>query len=146
VKDTAAPARLLGDLLQDFIGRVAHRSGRTLSILSQASVTLQQVILLRRLDEMRESTVSALAERLGMSLPSVSQMVDRLHRLGLVSRTEAGDDRRKKHIALTPGGRALIDLLETARAEEFEIGFALLSASVQARLAEALSEALRELG
>jgi DNA-binding MarR family transcriptional regulator len=135
----------LGDLLQDFIGRVAHRRGRTLTVMSQTSVTLHQVILLRRLAELRESTVSALADRLGMSLPSVSQMVDRLHRLGLVSRAEADEDRRRKRIGLTPEGCALLDLLEAARASEFEVGLAPLSAAVQARLAEALGEALREL-
>jgi DNA-binding MarR family transcriptional regulator len=146
MRDATPPqSRALGDLLQDFVGRVAHRSGRTLAIMNEASVTLHQVILLNRLLEARQSTVSALAGSLGMSLPSVSQMVDRLHRLKLVTRAEAADDRRKRRIELSGHGRALLDRLAEVRSAEFEIGVAALSAQARADLVRALGQALREL-
>ena len=140
-----SPRRSLGDLMQDFIGRVAHRSGKTLMIMSEASVTLHQVILLNRLLELGETTVSALAVALGMSLPSVSQMVDRLHRLGLVTRVELPSDRRKKQVNLTVAGHQLLDRLREARSMEFEIGTISLPASLRVELAELLSRALAEL-
>lgn len=143
--DSNNPRRSLGDLMQDFIGRVAHRSGKTLMIMSEASVTLHQVILLNRLLELGETTVSELATALGMSLPSVSQMVDRLHRLGLVTRVELPSDRRKKQVDLTVAGHQLLDRLREARSMEFEIGTMSLSASLQAELGELLSRALVEL-
>jgi len=143
--DSNSPRRSLGDLMQDFIGRVAHRSGNTLMIMSEASVTLHQIILLNRLLELGETTVSALAVALGMSLPSVSQMVDRLHRLGLVTREELHSDRRKKQVKLTVAGHQLLDRLREARSMEFEIGTMSLPASLRAELAELLSRALAEL-
>jgi DNA-binding MarR family transcriptional regulator len=108
-------------------------------------VTLQQVILLNRLAELGEATLSELAAALGMSLPSVSQMIDRLHRLGLVTRIELSSDRRKKQIGVTASGRALLDRLREARSLEFEIGTAPLSASLRADLAGLLSRAIAEL-
>jgi DNA-binding MarR family transcriptional regulator len=143
--DATASGRLLGDLLHDFIARVAHRSGSTLTIMNEASVTLPQVILLNRLAERGEATVSEIAAALGMSLPSVSQMVDRLHRLGLVTRIELFSDRRKKQIGLTTSGGVLLDRLRKARSQEFEIGTASLSAPLRADLAALLSRAIAEL-
>jgi DNA-binding MarR family transcriptional regulator len=145
MRDAAQVTRPLGDLLQDFIARVAHRSGRTLTIMNAASVTLHQVILLGRLMESGQATVSELATVLGMSLSSVSQMVDRLHRLDLLTRAEMSDDRRKKQIELTQKGRALLHRLSEARAMEFEIGLAPLPAPLQAELADLLARALLEL-
>jgi DNA-binding MarR family transcriptional regulator len=142
---TQTPARPLGDLLQDFVGKVAHRSGRTLTIMAEASVTLQQVILLNRLTELGPTTVSEVAAALGMSLPSVSQMIDRLSRLGVVTRAEASDDRRKRLIELTASGRALLEQLKEARSSEFDIGVASLSPRLQVELSRALSEALSQL-
>lgn len=143
--DSSSQRRSLGDLLQEFIGRVAHRSGRTLAIMSEASVTLHQVILLNRLAELGEATVSELAVALGMSLPSVSQMIDRLHRLELVTRVELHSDRRRKQINLTAAGRALLDRLREVRSLEFESGTASLSAPLRAELNALLSRVLAEL-
>jgi DNA-binding MarR family transcriptional regulator len=145
MRDATGTGRSLGDLLHDFIGRIAHRSGSTLTIMNEASVTLHQVILLNRLTDHAEATVSGLAVALGMSLPSVSQMIDRLHRLGLVSRTELCSDRRKKQIGLTASGRSLLDRLREARSLEFELGTAMLSAPLRAELAGLLSRAISEL-
>src|SRR5215475_5839231 len=38
----------LGDILQEFVTRVSHLQGRTLTVLTEESVTLQQVLLLQR--------------------------------------------------------------------------------------------------
>ncbi|HEX4183952.1 MAG TPA: MarR family transcriptional regulator [Caulobacteraceae bacterium] len=146
MKDTAGHAgRPLGDLLQDFVTRVAHRGGRTLSIMNETSVTLQQVILLNRIAEAPQVTSSELAGALGMSLTSISQMIDRLHRIELVSRAEMSADRRKKQIALTEAGRALLDRLREARSLEFEVSVAALSPQIRADLSHGLAQALREL-
>jgi DNA-binding MarR family transcriptional regulator len=145
VSDFPAPDRSLGDLLQDFVSRVAHRSGKTLTIMDDASVTLQQVILLNRLKELGGATMSEVALALGMSLTSVSQMISRLHRLGFVSRMEVLTDRRRRHVDLTVAGGALLHRLNEARSIEFDMGTAPLSATLRAELAQRLSHALREL-
>lgn len=137
--------RPLGDLLQDFIARIAHRGGQTLTIMNEASVTLQQVILLNRIAEAKDGTPSDLALALGMSLTSVSQMIDRLYRLDLVTRAEIATDRRRKRISLTEAGRILLARLREVRSIEFDIGTGALSSQTHSDLREILSRALLEL-
>jgi DNA-binding MarR family transcriptional regulator len=108
-------------------------------------VTLQQVILLNRIVESRAGTLSELAATLGMSLPSISQMIDRLHKLGLLTRTENSADRRKKQIMLTPDGSVVLDRLREARSAEFEAGTARLSPQLRSDLRRVLSRAVQEL-
>ncbi len=47
--DTEPSQEELGGLLQELVNRVSHGQGKTLAVLEEASVTLQQVLLLRRL-------------------------------------------------------------------------------------------------
>lgn len=135
----------LGDLLQEFVNRISHLQGNTLTVLTEESVTLQQVLLLRRLKQMEESSPSELATVMRMSLPAVSQMIDRLFLLGLVTRTEASGDRRRKRIAVSGKGDSLLVRIRRARATEYAAGAARLSAAVRSELITVLGKALREL-
>ncbi|GLJ62633.1 MarR family transcriptional regulator [Microbacterium barkeri] len=58
-------------------------------------------------------TLSALAEREGITAPSMNRTVNCLEELGHLSRTENGDDRRKVDIQITESGRRVVE--ETAR-------------------------------
>ncbi len=135
----------LGDLLQEFVNRVSHLQGKTLALLNKESVTLQQIILLRRLQQVGASTPSELAERMRMSLPAVSQMIDRLFLLGLVTRTEAPEDRRRKILAVTQKGKTLMRRVRRARAEEYAAGTSALSPGLSSQLVKLLRRALAEL-
>jgi DNA-binding MarR family transcriptional regulator len=135
----------LGELLQELVNRVSHLQGNTLSVLTEESVTLQQVLLLRRLQQSGECAPSELADLMRMSPPAVSQMIDRLFALGHVSRTEAPDDRRRKRIAVTPKAVALLERIRKARASEYAAGIARLSPKLRAELTKLLRQALREL-
>ena len=135
----------LGHLVQEFVNRVSHTQGKTLGTLTNASVTLQQVLLLRRLASSGKSTPSALAEQMHMSLPAVSQMVERLVQLELVSRFELPDDRRKKQLTVTNRGHALLKRIAAARTADYAAGLVSLSPRVRLALAGVLEDALREL-
>lgn len=52
------------------------------------------------------TSLSALAEYIGLTLPSISKMVDRLTARDLVARRDAPDDRRRVCLELTPLGLA----------------------------------------
>ncbi|MGF6288304.1 DNA-binding MarR family transcriptional regulator [Paraburkholderia youngii] len=136
---------ILGNLVQEFVNHVSHTQGKTLAALTDASVTLQQVLLLRRLASSSESTPSALAEQMHMSLPAVSQMVERLFQLDLVSRIDSPDDRRKKQLSVTRHGRALLKRIAEARTADYAAGIASLSPGVRTALARVLQDALKEL-
>jgi DNA-binding MarR family transcriptional regulator len=62
--------------------------------------------------------MSALAELEGVRMPSMTDVVSRLERLGLVSRAPDPADRRAVLVEVTPEGRRFYDELVTAR-EEF---------------------------
>jgi DNA-binding MarR family transcriptional regulator len=136
---------VLGNLVQEFVNRVSHTQGKTLAVLTRASVTLQQVLLLRRLATNGESTPSDIAEQMHMSLPAVSQMVDRLVQLNLVSRAELADDRRKKQLAVTRDGGSLLKRISKARSADYAAGIAPLSPRVRTALQQVLKDALKEL-
>ncbi|HTY49720.1 MAG TPA: MarR family transcriptional regulator, partial [Steroidobacteraceae bacterium] len=125
-EDAASP-EALAELVQEFVNQVSHTQGRTLAALAGAGVTLPQVLLLKRIAARGASTPSELAGQMHMSLPSLSQMVDRLFRLQLVSRTESADDRRRTRLAVTLGGRALLRQVAKARSADYAAGLALLS-------------------
>jgi DNA-binding MarR family transcriptional regulator len=136
----------VGGLLLALVDRVSHRGGETLSLMSEAGLTLPQVLFLTRLRQAGGSTASELAERLNMSLPATSQMVERLFRQGLLTRTEDAGDRRRKRLAVTAAAERLLDRLVRARAAEYARGTARLSPALRRELAAALGKAVRELG
>ena len=135
----------VGALLLALVDRVSHRGGDTLALLNEAGLTLPQVLFLTRLRQAGQSTPSELAERLNMSLPATSQMVDRLFKLDFLTRSEDEDDRRRKRLAVTPAGERMLDKLARARAAEYATGTARLSPAVRRELAAALAKAVREL-
>jgi DNA-binding MarR family transcriptional regulator len=140
----------VGELLLALVDRVSHRGGDTLSLMNETGITLPQVLFLTRLRQagLRQaggSTASELADRLNMSPPAVSQMVDRLFQLGLLTRVEDPEDRRRKRLAATPRADALMERLRRARGEEYNKGTAKLSPAVRKELAAALAKAVKEL-
>lgn len=141
----AAKADSVGRLLSEFVNRVSHGSGETLRIMAEAQVTLQQVLLLTRLREAGSSSASGLAATLRLSLPAVSQAVDRLVRMELVTRMEDGTDRRRKAIATTASANALLDRLSRARANDYNAGLSGLPQETQERFKKFLREALGQL-
>ena len=134
-----------GELLQEIVNRISHRRGETLQIMDQVPVTLHQTLLLRRLREMSPCTASSLAAELNLSLPAVSQAVDRLVGLKLVTRVESEDDRRKKQLMTTRKAHVLLDRLFEARSKEYSAGLSGLPAEVRKRLVASLQEVLRGL-
>ena len=137
--------REAGALLLALVDRVSHRGGETLSLMSEMGLTLPQVLFLTRLHQAGGSTASELAERLNMSLPATSQMVDRLFKQGLLTRTEDAEDRRRKRLATTRSAERMLDRLSRARAAEYVKGTARLSPALQRELAAVLGKAVREL-
>jgi DNA-binding MarR family transcriptional regulator len=135
----------IGTLLAEIVNRISHGSGETLRIMSEAQVSLQQVLLLTRLGEAHPSSATDLAARLNLSLPAISQAIDRLVRLQLVTRIEDSDDRRRKRIEPTVKARTLLARLNTARSREYASGLFCLNSETQARLGALLQETLRQL-
>jgi len=77
-----------------------------------------QALLAIRAGEGRELIVGALAERLLLRPHSATELVDRMEKLGLVTRTVGQADRRQVTVRLTRKGEQLLNgLSEAHRAE-----------------------------
>ncbi|HEY5431647.1 MAG TPA: MarR family transcriptional regulator [Solirubrobacteraceae bacterium] len=95
-------------------GRTIARLARQLELaLATVDLTLPQYRVLILLAEGNEAA-SALAEKLAVSRPSITGVVDGLVARGLVQRSTVPGDRRRVDHDLTPEGRRVI---ETAEAE-----------------------------
>lgn len=67
-------------------------------------------------------TVTALAEACLLQQPTMTKVLDRMERDGLVRRQQDGRDRRLVRVSLTPRGEGMVgDLLAAARAHEAEV-------------------------
>jgi DNA-binding MarR family transcriptional regulator len=75
----------------------------------EGGLSLAEYRVLVYLRGRRDVSLSALAEHIGLGLPSMSKMVDGLVDEGLVSRTEASADRRKLALCLTEAGAATVE-------------------------------------
>ncbi len=64
-----------------------------------------------------ERRMSDLAPQLGISLSTLSSLVERLVEADLAQRREDARDRRNVLVSLTPGGRALLDRFQELGAE-----------------------------
>jgi len=102
------------------IGASSH-PGRTIARLARhveravatVDLTLSQYRVLGILGEGREAA-SALADKLAVSRPSVTGVVDGLVARGLVRRGQADGDRRRVDIDLTGRGRELLAAADAA--------------------------------
>jgi DNA-binding MarR family transcriptional regulator len=143
----AVAVERLGARINAFVNRVTQGGeGKAFALMSAASLTLPQALLLRRLQAAPGDGVGELAEAMQTSLPAMSQMVDRLVRSGYVARLEDPHDRRCKRLTATASGSALLKRLERACADDYESGVAPLSAKTRSLLATALQAALSDLG
>lgn len=68
------------------------------------------------------ATVTTLAEACLLQQPTMTKVLDRMERDGLVKRQQDGRDRRLVRVHLAPKGEAMVgDLLAAARAHEAEV-------------------------
>jgi DNA-binding MarR family transcriptional regulator len=110
------------------------------ALMDDAGVTLRQVLLISRVERFGSASLSDLASDSFASAAALSQMVDRLARQGLLTRTEDSIDRRRKAIRVTPRARALLRRLEAARSADYDLGLRPLTPELRTRLAAALDE------
>jgi DNA-binding MarR family transcriptional regulator len=96
-----------GDPLVDALAQTSFTVIAQLSrVAAEHDLSLTQLRVLAILRD-RTPAMAALAEFLGLERSSVSGLVDRAERRGLVTRTPSRSDGRSVEIALTPAGHEL---------------------------------------
>ncbi len=120
---------------------------------SQFGISGSQWGVLRTLQRAKEEGLQGLrlkdlGDRLLIQPPSVTGVVDRLERMGLVARTADADDLRAKKVDLTPGGVDMIERVQQDHIARVRSIMGGLSAAEQAQLQgllERMSEHLEQM-
>jgi DNA-binding MarR family transcriptional regulator len=86
----------------------------------QLDLTMGQLRTLMALAADAPMTVSQLADKLAISKPTASILIDRLVQAGDADRTEDQGDRRRTLVALTSAGVALVARLREGKSDRYE--------------------------
>jgi DNA-binding MarR family transcriptional regulator len=79
-----------------------------------ADISIPQFRSLGFVQRNPDSSLSDLASHLGLTLPSVSKLVDGLVKQGLISRRDAVSDRRCLKLELTQRGKSIVNSAQTS--------------------------------
>lgn len=134
--------RFVDGYLPYLLARASHLvSARHHARLAQRGVPVPVWRVLATFFDGEPVTVGELAARCLLKQPTLTRLIDRMERDGLVRRLPVAGDRRKVAVAITAAGRAYAaPLVEEAKACEAEV-----RASLSKAQAQALEEALRHL-
>jgi DNA-binding MarR family transcriptional regulator len=84
------------------------------------------------------ASLSAIAEHVGITLPSMSKLVDKLVTRGLVDRQEAAEDRRRVTLTLTAQGQSVLAMALRATQSRLAEKLDVLSPAEQITLMQAM--------
>ncbi len=132
-------------LVQRLIALVNRKSaGESLAFMHASGLTMPQIVVLFALRR-SPASISELAQRLRMSLPAMSQLVDRLVEAGLIARTEHAEDRRVRRASILPAGMRYLEQFGEMRYREIDEALRSLSDETRTLLAGALERVVAEL-
>lgn len=118
------------DELSDVVLSALRRIVRAIDIQSrqlvrQHGLTGPQIIILKTLMQMQRTTISQLAERVSLSKPTVTDILNRLERQNLVTRIRSTDDKRCVYVEATQAAHdkldASIPLMQEAFCKQFNV-------------------------
>jgi DNA-binding MarR family transcriptional regulator len=92
----------------DGVDRIGDRRDRYRRDLRREQLSPPLLLVLRLLEGDPGATMVDLARRLGVSVPTMQSRIERLSRLGLITRVRSAEDRRKVPTDLTRRGRATL--------------------------------------
>jgi DNA-binding MarR family transcriptional regulator len=101
-------------------------------------VSVPQFRTLAYLNQHEGTSLSDVAEHIGLTLPSMSALVDSIVMKGLVIRQTHPEDRRRMTLTLTERGRATLRVAHEAAASYLEEKIGQLSATERATVIEAM--------
>ncbi len=102
-----------------------------------AEITLTQVQVLRALRD-GPQTLGRLGQSIGLSPTSVTRVVDRLERRGLVSRRRESDDRRLVRLHLEPTGERVMGEIRVIRGSEVHLAVEAMTSAERRQLTASL--------
>jgi DNA-binding MarR family transcriptional regulator len=112
IQEIDQPIRAEANKLADFLMFSQRTFLLNLShALNDGQVSYAQLFLLTYLTSQEHLTMSEIAKKMGHSTAAATGLVDRLEKLGYVSRNHAEDDRRKVMVQITNKGTRLVNAI-----------------------------------
>lgn len=115
-------------------------------ILKMSGLTIPQVIVLQSVRDLGEVTTGRISARVSLSQGTVTSILDRLERRGLIERYRSATDRRVVHSRLTQRGRAVLRAAPALLHERFIEAFSALSGRRQDAIIATLDDIAAMLG
>lgn len=116
--------------------RATDMYGRRLA--REAGLTAVQFRVLQVVADTGQSTATAISTRMGVSQATMTSLVDKLVRAGMVIREKSRTDRRQTNICITQQGRATIDNAPDALQQRYVRAFEAMEDWEQAQLVASL--------
>jgi DNA-binding MarR family transcriptional regulator len=113
----------LDAILRAFVYLYSESRRVTRAVADQYGLTGSQLLVVKILEEGQGTSLSELSERLRAKNSTVTGIVDRMERDGIVTRTRSETDRRVVHLGLTGKGKKLA---QTAQIDPMHLFRALL--------------------
>ena len=101
-------------------------------------LTVAQIRVLFRLRNLGPITSGQLASGLGVTLPTVTSVIDRLVARGFAERRDDPGDRRRVIVAVTPAGQAVVEGIQQGRRARLQRAIESLAAEALAGLVAGL--------
>ncbi|OZG70244.1 MarR family transcriptional regulator [Hahella sp. CCB-MM4] len=92
---------------------------RSKQLGKQTGLTAPQLLVLRTIGDSTTTTMSNVAQAISLSQATVTSIVDRLEKRGLVQRIRGQDDKRKMYVVMTEPGHIVLDSAPTPLQETF---------------------------
>jgi DNA-binding MarR family transcriptional regulator len=121
-----------GDCVGELLDQAMDLTARFLS--DRAELSASAAFVLNRVCREGPVRLTALAAKEGVSQPSMTQLIQRLQRLGLVARLADPDDGRAALIGITEHGQALLDDRKRMRRERLRALMATLTPEEESAL------------
>jgi DNA-binding MarR family transcriptional regulator len=129
----------------DLVDALVQTSFVTVAVLSRIAadneLSLTQLRALAILSD-RRLVMAELSDYLGLERSTLSGLIDRAERRGLVSRSPGTHDRRSVEVTVTPAGAELAAIVHTRAVRELEPITAALGRSERAQLTALLRSSL----
>ena len=107
-------------------------------LMKTSGLTAPQLLLLQAIQNKGEVTIGELAQEISLSQATVTNILDRLEKRGMIFRERSHSDRRKVHAYLTDHGTAVLKDAPTPLQEQFVRQFSNLHNWEQSMILSAL--------
>lgn len=107
-------------------------------LMKESGLTAPQLLVMQAIEKEGRPSTSTLARHIAVSQATMTRIVDRLERAGLVRREKSTTDKRVIHVGLTDAGRAKLEAAPEPLQAEFLREFRKLEAWEQQMLKSSL--------